>query len=82
LAALAAVVLLGAAPGGCGGLSQSDATSRCTQEMRAKGACFDDSVFQSCQACFERCGDSCQSADATCPLVYVCPGDAPVDGGA
>jgi hypothetical protein len=81
LAALAAAGLLGAAAKGCGGLSPSDADMRCNQEKQAKRTCFDDSVFQGCQACFERCGDSCQSEGASCPLVYVCPGDAPADAG-
>jgi anaerobic selenocysteine-containing dehydrogenase len=82
LAALAAVALIGAvAAAGCGGLSQSDADVRCNLEQQGDSACFDASVYAICQSCFERCGDSCQLQDGTCPAIYQCPGDGPFDAG-
>ena len=81
LAALAAVALIGAAAAGCGGLSQSDADIRCNQEKLSKSACFNNSVYLACEACFERCGDSCLPRAGTCPAQYACPGDPAPDGG-
>jgi len=81
LAALAAVALIGAAQGACGGLGQSDAESRCNQERKNRPNCFDDTAFTACEACYERCGDSCQAQSTTCPVTYYCPGDATADGG-
>ncbi len=81
LAALAAVALIGAAAAGCGGLSQSDADQRCNTEKQNRPNCFDDTAFMACEACYERCGDSCQTQSTTCPVTFYCPGDSTPDGG-
>ncbi len=82
LAALVAVGFMAAATAfGCGGLSDAEANTRCTQEQASKKACFDPNVLLMCESCFERCGDSCLTLSTTCPLQYLCPGDSPLDAG-
>jgi hypothetical protein len=81
LAALAVVAFIAAAAAaGCSGLSQGDADLRCNQEQQAKTFCFDANVYQHCQSCYERCGDSCVP-QGLCPEQYLCPGDTLLDAG-
>jgi hypothetical protein len=80
LAAVSAVAWISAVAVGCGGgLSKEDADVRCDQEKAALTACFDDKVYAACEACFEKCGDSCIRG-GTCPSTYACPGDTGTGG--
>jgi hypothetical protein len=81
LAALIAVIGIGAAAAGCSsGDSSAQATTLCAEEQQAKADCFDANVLQNCLSCYERCGSDC-TPQGTCPSSYLCPGDAPIDAG-
>lgn len=73
LAAAALVTLGGALLTSCSGLSEQDASDRCTQEQEARGTtCFDDSSFAGCVNALEECGDEAVLDDTKCPMIYVC----------
>jgi hypothetical protein len=81
LLALPVLVVVAAMGIGCGsGLSQSDAESRCNAEQAAKMYLFGPGVYSMCVSCYERCGNDC-TPQGTAPATYLCPGDAPIDGG-
>ena len=46
---MAALLLLAAA--GCGGLSEEEARSRCTEERQANASCSTDQSYEACVAC-------------------------------
>jgi len=57
---------------GCGGISEEEARSRCTEERTANAACTTDQSYAECVACYDECGDSCLQLDS-CPVQYACP---------
>jgi len=71
LSILALVPLLGLTFAACG-YSDEEAQSKCDLERTAKAACFDDTTYTQCVACFEECGDDCAIAES-CPVQYICP---------
>ena len=80
LAAMSAAVVLSVLAFGCSsGLSQTDADARCDSEKAVLADFFNDAVYASCEACYEKCVDDCVR-HATSPISYVCPDDG--SGGA
>ncbi len=58
--------------GGCGeGVSTQEAVARCKIEQMNSPTVVEES-FQSCVACQEQCGNSCQAQGKT-PEEYACP---------
>lgn len=83
LVALSAVGLLVVGAASCGsGLSEEDAKVRCDQDKTAfQSACFSDTAYEGCMACFQECGDTCVRL-STCPLTYTCDAFGGTGGGA
>ena len=73
LAATALVVVGAAALMSCSGLSEQDATDRCSQEQTARGStCFDDSSFATCVSAAEECDQDAIIDETKCPITYTC----------